>query len=218
MVLRYVTGAMAAVALSSVVAVGPAYAQLRDGGLLPQKESGLITAAGCFVRGGEGTGLGDRHTEFVLANPKLGPINNVPNGDCTAAPDDNALQLHNYKPLGMNEQLLGHWVEINGRLEKEESNNPENLREFYVRSFRVLPVVPPQQAAAPASEEIVAAVIEPAPSPAAPEPAPAPVATSGQEPTPLPKTAGNGPTTALIGVFALAGCLMLRSFRSRQVV
>ena len=218
MVLRYASGAIAAIALTcGVLAVGPAYAQSRDGGLLPPEESGLITAAGCFLRGGEGTGLGERKEEFVLAKPTRGPINSVPEAECSAGAGDNVLQLHNYKPLGMNEQLLGHWVEINGRLEKEESDRPNNLREFYVRSFRVLPVVPPQRAAAPASEEIVAAVIEPAPSPA-PAPEPAPVATSGQEPTPLPKTAGYGPTTGLIGVLALAGCLLLRSFRSRQVV
>ena len=216
MVLRYLGRTIAAIALTcGVVTVGPAYAQQRDGGLLPPEESELITAAGCFVRGGEGTGLGSRNDEFVLAKPKRGPINSVPEAECTAAAGDDALQLHNYKKLGMNESLVGHWVEINGRLEKEESTNPENLREFYVRSFRVLPVVPPQRAAAPApAPEPIITVIERE----VPSPAPAPVATSGQEPTPLPKTAGYGPTTGLIGVLALAGCLMLRSFRSRQVV
>jgi hypothetical protein len=201
---------MAAIALTCGVAVGPAYAQTRDGGLLPPEESGLITAAGCFLRGGHDD------KDFVLAQPKLGPVNSVPEATCSAAAGDNALKLHDTSKYGMNDSMLGHWVEINGRLEKETSSNPDNLRELYVRSFRVLPVVPPQRAAA----------VEPAPAPfiPAPEPqpeaiaAPAPVATSGQAPAPLPKTAGEGPMAGLIGVLALAGCLLLRSFRSREAV
>src|SRR5262245_46653921 len=201
MVLRYITGATAAIALSGALAVEPAYAQLRDGGLLPQGESALMTIAGCLIRGGDAVGIGNREKELVLANPKRGPINSVTEAECTAAAGDNALQLHRYRGVGINDQLVGRWVEISGRLEKENSNNPNNLREFYVRSFRVLPVVPP--------ERVAVAVITPEsqPAAAAPEPAPspepAPAATSGQEPTapaPLPKTAGNGPTTALIGV------------------
>jgi hypothetical protein len=177
-----------------------------------------MTIAGCYLPGGPDTGLGDKSRQkIVLAKVVKGPINSVPDAECSAGLNDSALQLHRHKEAGMNEQLFGHWVEISGRLEKEQSDRRDDLREFYVRSFRVLPVVPPHRAAAPApapiTEEIVAAVIEPTPSPA-----PAPVATSGQEPAPLPKTAGYGPATGLIGVLALAGCLMVRSFRSRQVV
>src|SRR5262245_18642150 len=119
MVLRYITGAIAAIALSGAVAVQPAYAQLRDGGLLPQADSALMTIAGCLVRGGESIGLGNRERELVLANPKLGPINSVTEESCTAAADDNALQLHRYRAVGINDQLVGRWVEISGRLEKE---------------------------------------------------------------------------------------------------
>ena len=209
MVLRYACGAMAAIALTcGLVAVGPAYAQLRDGGLLPPEESGLITAAGCFLRGG------DEGKKFVLAHPKRGPVNSVSEADCSAAAGDNALELKDTSKYGMNDSMLGHWVEINGRLEKETDTNPDNLRELYVRSFRILPVVPPQRAAV---VESAPAPFIPAPEPEA-APAPAPVATSGQAPAPLPKTAGEGPTAGLIGVLAIAGCLLLRSFRARQVV
>ena len=75
----------------------------------------------------------------------------------------------------MTDAMLGRVIEISGRLERETSTDPDNLRELDVAAARVVPVVPPRVAAAPA----------PAPQPAAiPEPAPAPepVATAGQAP------------------------------------
>jgi len=64
----------------------------------------------------------------------------------------------------------------------------------------------------------VAAVVEPepVPEPIAPEPSPAPVpvATSGQ--ADLPKTASPAPLIAMLGLFAVAGSLAVRSFRTRQ--
>ncbi len=39
--------------------------------------------------------------------------------------------------------MLGRWVEIGGRLEKETSKDPDNLRELDVVSFKMVPVVPP---------------------------------------------------------------------------
>jgi hypothetical protein len=43
---------------------------------------------------------------------------------------DNALELKETSKVGMNDSMIGRWVEINGRLEKETSSNPDNLREL----------------------------------------------------------------------------------------
>lgn len=209
MVSRYLHGAVTAVALAAgVVIAAPANAQLHgDGGLLPPDTHGMVTAVGCFLRS-------EDNKRFILAKPTQGPVNSVPEAQCTATAADNAIKLNDAGERGMNDSLVGRWIEIYGSLEKETSNNPDKLRELEVKSFRVLPVVPPQRAEAPAPQpepQPIAAVVEETF-------VPAPVATSGQEPAPLPKTAGYGPTTGLIGAFALAGCLLVRSFRSRQVV
>ena len=58
----------------------------------------------------------------------------------------------------MNDAMLGRWVEISGRLERETSKNPDNLRELDVLTAKMVPVVVPPTAAAAAS---------PAPEPAA---------------------------------------------------
>jgi LPXTG-motif cell wall-anchored protein len=71
-------------------------------------------------------------------------------------------------------------------------------------------------------EARIAALPEPEPEPqavaqpAAPEPSPepVPVATSGQ--ADLPKTASSAPIIAMLGLFAFAGSLGLRSLRTRQ--
>ena len=204
---RYLYGAITAVALTvGVVTATPAYAQLHpDGGLLPLDTHGRVTAAGCLQRSENGK-------DFILANPVQGPLNSVPEATCSATGADAALKLNDAKHRGMNDAMLGRWVEVYGPLEKERSDSPKRIRELEVKNFRVIPVVPPQKAEAPAPQpEPIAAVIEETF-------VPAPVATSGQAPAPLPKTAGYGPTTGLLGAFALAGCLLVRSFRSRQVV
>ena len=192
MVLRYVCGGVAAIALTCGVMVArPAYAQLRDGGLLPPEQHGMVTAVGCLIHGGK---HGDK---FILANPTRGPVNSVTEAECSAAAGDNALDLNDATDRGMNDSLIGHWVEVYGDLEKETSKNPDNLRELEVKSFRVLPVVPPRRAEAPAPE--------PQPIAAAPEPAPfvpEPVATSGQAPAPLPKTELNAFRLGLATVWA----------------
>ena len=191
------------------VPVGLAYAQQRDGGLLPLRESGMVTVAGCLMRGDQVRGGDD--DKFVLANLHTG-IANVPEHTCTANADATAVQLDNPKKGNVNDSMLGRWVEVHGRLEKETSTD-DILRELDVDSARLLPVVIPSRAAAP--------VFEPSPEPpafqaAAPEPIaePVPVATSGQEA--LPKTASPVPLAGLLGLFACAGGLVLRSFRSQQ--
>jgi len=108
---------------------------------------------------------------------------------------------------------VGHWIEVYGTLEKETHIDAHNLRELRVKSFRMVPVVPPRQAAA-----------EPAPpqfqQPAAPAPdtttraEETPVATTGEVAPTLPKTASPIPAIGLLGLLSLAGGLALR-FRAR---
>ena len=51
MTFQHVYGATVVVFVLGVVTVEPAYAQRRDGSLLPQEQSGQVTAVGCLVRG-----------------------------------------------------------------------------------------------------------------------------------------------------------------------
>jgi hypothetical protein len=189
---------------------GLAYAQQRDGGLLPLSQSGMVTVSGCLMSGSQ-IAWGDPD-KFVLANLHTG-IDSVAEATCTADANATAVQLDNpHKDHVKKETLaafLGRWVEIHGRLEKETSTD-DILRELDVASVRLLPVVIPVRAAAPA----------PAPEPPAFEaavveviPEPAPVATSGQEA--LPKTASPVPLMGLLGLFACAGGFVLRSFRKQ---
>jgi hypothetical protein len=186
-----------------MLAVTPVHGQLRDGGLLPPEEGGLITVLGCFVRGGED---GDG---FVLAHPRRGPVESVEQETCTAEASDNALDLENIDELGMNESLAGRWIEVNGELEKETSDDPDNLREIEVRSFRIVPVRQ-RVAEAPAPEPQIAY----APPPVE-QPLPEPVGTSGQAET-LPKTASYAPVSGLAGLLLITGGLVLRSWRMRR--
>jgi hypothetical protein len=200
------------VALVCGVTTGPAYAQLRDGGILPPAESGLVTVAGCLVRGNQVRGGQD--DKYVLANPRKGPIETVPEAACTPDPAGNALTLDN--PEGrVNESMVGRWVEVSGRLEKEGSSNPNTLRELDVHSAR--PVTVAAQRAANAPAEPVASAAADSPQP---EPAPArdaAIATSGrQADTELPRTASYGPAGGLVGLLALAASFMLRTLRSSE--
>ena len=200
MTLRYLSGASIVTVLAGgLIAAAPAYAQNVD--LIPRDESAVITVSGCLLHDGK---------RFILGNPRLGTVANVPNGACDAAIDANSLELEDANDHGINNGLVGNWVEINGRLEKEESSDPSNLREMKVRSFRVIPVVPPQRA-----EAIPAPVFE-APAPA---PAPVPVPTTGVAPTaieePLPRTASPLAMIGLLGLLSVAGSVGLRYYRSR---
>ena len=87
----------------------------------------MITVVGCFQRGGKN---GER---FVLASPRLGPIAGVPEATCRVRATEPAFELEHTDQQGINESMLGRWIEVNGRLEKEMSTNPENLREMHVR-------------------------------------------------------------------------------------
>src|SRR5215208_421727 len=179
MALRYVSGGVTAVAVACGLMIG-AYAQQRDGGLLPPQESGMVTIAGCLMRGNQVSG-GDKD-KYILANPTKDTA--TINGEsCTADASATAVQLDHPEKGNINEAMLGKWVEISGRLEKETSND-NILRELDVNTARLLTAEAPRTAA------VSTPVPEPqAVAPAAPEPspAPAPVATSGQAAADLPK-------------------------------
>ena len=198
MTLRYISGASIVTLLSwGVLAAAPAQAQ---DGLLPRGESGVITVTGCLARA-------DKGDKFILTSPRLGPVASVTNGACDAPIDSNSLDLDDADDRGINGSLLGRWIEISGRLEKENSTDPNNLREMSVRSFRLVPVVPPQRVeAAPAPVAI------PRAEPSAPEPAP--VATTAIA-EPLPRTASPLAMVGLFGLLSLAGGLGFRFYRAR---
>jgi len=201
MSLQQVYGVTVVVVVFGVVPVGPAYAQRRDGGLLPQEQEGQVTAVGCLLRGSAVRGGKEDKDQYVLARPRRGPISSVPEATCTADPGADALDLDNTSKTGVNDSLLGRWVEIRGKLEKETSKNPDNLRELAVAAFTLVPVVAPAREAAPAP-----AAAEPAPAAAAPpaaEPAPAseapPAAAPAAATAPASETTTSGEETSSTG-------------------
>ena len=218
MTARYVSGAFTAIVLiCGLLTLDPAQAQTRDSSLLPPEQSVLITVAGCLQLGGTD---GDK---YLLTNPQLGPIANVPEETCNATVDDRALDLKDTAQHGMNQSMLGRWVEINGRLEKETDTDLTNLRELEVRSFRMLPVIPPpvippRAEAAPVpvpqpqAEQLP--VTPPADTIAPPEEQP--VGTTGVVESTLPNTASGLPLIGLLGLLSLAGGLGLRLYRSPE--
>jgi hypothetical protein len=157
MTLRYLIGASIVTVLPwGLTAVAPAYAQNET--LLPARESALITVTGCLQRGGP---KGD--DTYLLTSPRLGPVANVADGACDTPIDARTLELQDADDRGINETLVGRWIEVSGRLERETSTNPDNLREMAVRSFRLVPVLPPQRV------EVVQTPV-PLSEPAAPHP------------------------------------------------
>ena len=208
MVVRFFYYAIVAT-LSTWAVLAVASAQIQERGVgVPPEESAVITVAGCLQRGGTN---GDK---YVLAGPVRGPIASVPQGTCRASVNEQALELEHTTPQGFNESMLGMWIEVNGRLEKETSDDPSNLRELHIRSFRLVPVVPPAEQ--PRVEQPRAeALPAPAAAPNAEVIAPAeeiPVATTGSAPTVLPTTSSPAPLVGSIGLLLLGGGLALRRF------
>jgi hypothetical protein len=154
--------------------------------------------------------------KYVLARPAAGPVDSVPEGTCTADAGADALGLEDAKQAGINDDMVGRWVEITGMLEKETSSDPDNLRELDVQTVRFVPVEAPRVAAAPAPppRPVPPIVEQPAVLPP-PEPAP-PVVAAPEVRETLPKTASRIPAFALLGLFSLAGAFVLRSFRLRE--
>jgi hypothetical protein len=210
--LKHVYSATVVVLAFGVVTVGPAYAQRRDGSLLPQNESGDVTAVGCLVRGSQVKG--GKKDQYALARPRKGPLASVPEANCTADAGADALDLDNTN-RGVTDAMLGRWVQISGRLESETSKDPDNLRELDVASIRLVPVVPPKTAAAPTPAPAAAPPAAPPPAARAPEPTPAP-APAPEAPRTLPKTASPIPAVGLAGLLSLAMGFTLRSFRLRR--
>jgi hypothetical protein len=179
--------------------------------ILPPEESGMVTVAGCLQLRDA-----DHKDQYILANPVPGPVNSVPDGRCSGTIDGGAFDLDKTHKVGMSDALLGHWVEINGRLEKETHVTLHNLRELSALSFRVVPVVPPPVEVA-VVEPIAPPEIQQTPAPRAETRSETPVATTGTLPAALPKTASPLPGIGLLGLFALAGGLALRvSWRPEQ--
>jgi len=218
MTIQPVYGASVVVLVFSVVTGGAAYAQRRDGSLLPQEQSGQVTAVGCLVRGD--AVRGGQKDKYALARPRKGPVASVPEGTCTADPGSDALMLDNPEKGNISDAMLGRWVEIGGRLEKETSKDPDDLRELDVASFKPVPVVVPQRTAAaapnlPRPAPPAAAAAAPRPTPPAPQASAAPAAQS-TEVRSLPKTASLVPAIGFSGLLLLTLGLVLRSFRLRQ--
>ncbi len=201
MTLKHVYGATVVVFAFGVVTVGPAYAQRRDGSLLPQENSGQVTAVGCLVRG---TAVrGGKKDKYALARPRKGPVASVPEATCTADPGADALTVDNPEKGNITDAMLGRWVEISGRLERETSKDPDDLRELDVATFRLVPVViPPRPVAAPPPTPAAGGGAHRNRPHAAPEPTPAPAAPA-PEPRKLPKTASHA-SSDWIGRVALA--------------
>jgi hypothetical protein len=213
MTLRYVYSGVTGVAIACSLVIGAASAQQlgRDGGLLPPEESGMVTVAGCLLRGDQIRGGDD--DKYVLADLKR-PMDSVSEQTCTADAGATAIQLDNPDKGNVNDTMLGRWVVISGRLERETSND-DILRELDVISARVLPVESPRAAAEPEPSPEPPAIQAAAPEPAfEPSPEPVAVGTSGQ--ATLPTTASFGPLAGLLGLFACGGGLLLRSLRSRR--
>jgi hypothetical protein len=202
MTLRYISGASIVTALTcGLFTVAPAHAQ--NASVLPAEESAVITVTGCLQ-------MDPRKNErdkFVLATPRLGAVANVPSAACDSAADAQALELEDADNRGINETLVGRWIEISGRLERETSSDPNNLRELSVRSFRLVPVAPPRAEVAPAPLPRAEA---PAPAPA---PEPVPVATTLIQES-LPRTASPLALIGLLGLISVAGGFGARYYRS----
>jgi hypothetical protein len=198
------------VAIACSLVIGAASAQQlgRDGGLLPPEESGMVTVAGCLLRGDQIRGGDD--DKYVVANLRR-PVDSVSEQTCSADAGATAIQLDNPDKGNVNDTMLGRWVIVSGRLERETSND-DILRELDVTAASLVPVEIPRAAAEPERFPEPPAIQAEAPAPA-PEasPEPIPVATSGQ----LPTTASFGPLAGLLGLFACGGGLLLRSLRSR---
>jgi hypothetical protein len=81
MTFQSVYGAAVVALAFGMVTVAPAYAQRRDGSLLPQDQSGQVTAVGCLV---QGTAVrGGQSGKYVLARVRKGPAASVPEAACT---------------------------------------------------------------------------------------------------------------------------------------
>ncbi len=206
----------ATIVIAALTMAEPAGAQQRrDGNLLPQNQSGRVTAVGCLVKGDKVRG--GQADKYVLARPRKGPVESVPEATCTAEVGGNALTLDNPEKASIKDSMLGKWVEVSGRLESETDKNPDNLRELDVLTAKMVPVVvpPAPTASTPARPAAQAPESRPSPQPSA-APTPTAPAAAPAEPRKLPKTASQLPAIGLAGLLLVAAGVMLRSRRLRH--
>ena len=86
---------------------GTTYAQRRDGNLLPQDQSGQVTAVGCLV---QGTAVhGGQKGKYVLARVRKGPATSVPEGSCTTDAGADALMVDNTKKAKITDAMVGRF-------------------------------------------------------------------------------------------------------------
>ena len=210
MILRSVFGATVVALAFGSFTVDSAYAQRRDGALLPQDTDGDVTAVGCLVKGSAVRGGKD---DYVLARPRRGPIASVPEASCSADAGADALQLDNAEKGPITDAMIGKWVQITGRLEKETSEDPDDLRELDVAIVKVVPVVIPRPA------QSASAAPAPAAAPAPRYTPPAPHACGRTGPRAGADAAEDGEPDSgggLAGLLLLAAGLTLRTFRLRR--
>ena len=111
MSVRYICGAVTAVVLTCAPPT-VARAQAQGAEILPPDQSGMVTVAGCLQRRDA-----DHKNQYILANPVPGPVDSVTQGTCSATIDERAFDLDKTHKSGMNDSLVGHWIEISGRRE-----------------------------------------------------------------------------------------------------
>ena len=176
---------------------------------------GMITIVGCVST----QRIGSEDT-FVLAKPTVGHVASVSDASCTASEADQVVKLQDEHERGFGTEMLGRWVEVTGRMEKNRPHKAGGIRELHIKAFAAVPVEAPKAAAVmPATEPIPEPVAQPAPFVAAPVAEVVveerPVATAGVR-TELPKTATSLPLVGLIGFVSLAGGVLLRLLDRRS--
>jgi hypothetical protein len=211
MTVRFVCSAMVAgLLVTGAVAASRARVHAQDAGVLPSGDA-WVTVIGCVQQG-------MKH-RLVLVSPTTERIPGVPESTCNTPVAEPLLELHDTHEYHFDSSLVGHWVEISGRLEHfDRHDDAKNPRELHIRTFRAVPVLPPRVAEIPPARELPQGTVMPSAPAAAPAPAPPeekPVATTGTTPAPLPNTASPLPLVIATTVMALMGALAFRLFRLR---
>ena len=193
MTTRHVRIAIAA-SLVTVATVALAPSTHAQAETLPQ-QGAEITVVGCFVRG-----MVNSHERYVLVRPIVGSVNSVPEASCASIPGNEVIKLQDLAQAGLDQMMLGRWLEITGRL--EGNHRSDGVREVHVKSFRAVPVVPPRvsETVSPPSPAIEIPPVAPASEPAI---EPSPVATAGVR-TELPRTATSLALVGLIGFISFS--------------
>lgn len=173
-----------------------------------ETKKGHITVVGCLQRENFG-----KHDKYVLVSPTHGPAHSVSDASCDSAGKAATFQLEDSKRGQINESMIGHWVEITGRLGGVQDSN--GLRRLHARASRLVPVVVAR------AEETLAPPMTYQPQATSEPPAAPPVeavGTSGVTTKELPKTASPEPLIGLLGLIAIAAGFSLRRINGRRNV